>query len=370
MMAVFAALLPILAVLLGSAGASTEQLQQRQVATLDSGARQIALRLSRGLAEQWRELNAMLGFGAQDIESGLLRLRLDTAKALNDRLAWMGVARPDGRVLAATGGVLAGQDVSARPWFVAGLHGPFAGDVHDAVLLSRVLPRPEGAEPLRLIDFSAPLRRSDGSVVGVIGSHVDWGWVRDLVRSAPLAPDTDALLLARDGTVLVGPPSLQGTRLALRVALAGTQGVTATTEEEWPDGQRYLAHTFPAGAPDPAVPSFGWSVVVRQPAATAAALERGLIRRVTLPVVVASLMTLTIGLILARLLGRRFAALASAATGIAEGELRNPVPESRLTREDALLSAALARIDGATAVMAVDQAVRGDLAPTLLAERA
>lgn len=348
--ATIAALLPLVAVAFGVLQASTEQIQRRHVDALDAGARQIAVRLSRGLGEQWRELHAVLAFAREDIDGGPIRLRLDTAKALNDRLAWMGIARPDGRVLAGTGRVLEGQDVSARPWFGAGLQGAFAGDVHDAVLLARHLQRPEGAEPLRLIDFAAPIRRADGTVAGVVGSHVDWAWVRDTVRAAPLAPDHDALLVARDGTVLVGPAALEGRRLSQRAALAGGQATGLTTEEDWPDGRRYLARVVSAGAAGGGeTPSFGWSIIVRQPSDAITALERDVARRVLVPAGLAALLVLAAGVLLARLLGRRAAALAATGAAIADGTLAHPVPADRLTREGAVLSAALARLDGIAA---------------------
>ncbi|WP_207538712.1 cache domain-containing protein [Sabulicella rubraurantiaca] len=344
--AVAAAALPVLAGLFGLLNASSGQVERRNIEVLDAAAQQVTGRLSRGLSEQWRELRAMGDYALGELESGVLRLRLDTAKTLNDRLSWMGVVRPDGRVIAATGRMLEGQDVSARPWFVAGLSGLFAGDVHEAQLLARLLPRPPGAEPLRLIDFAAPLRRADGSVAAVIGSHVDWAWVRDVIGSAPLPPGTEALLLARDGTVLVGPAGLEGTRLMQRSAMVGPQAVGVTTEEEWPDGQRYLARII-AAANGAGIPSFGWSVVVRQPTVAATALERVVARQVLVPLAAASLSILVVGLLIARTVGRPFATLASAAAALAEGRrLDAPLPRLRQTRESEAISAALSRFDG------------------------
>lgn len=60
------------------------------------------------------------------------------------RYAWIGFARPDGTVETATGHLLEGQSVAERPWFKAALKGPFVGDLHEALLLNRLL-RPDGA---------------------------------------------------------------------------------------------------------------------------------------------------------------------------------------------------------------------------------
>lgn len=342
--ALLAAVLPILAGISGVITGSRREVADAAADAVASTGRQIAARLARGLGEQWREHQAIARFAVTEGMSSSLALRLDTAKALNDRLAWLGIAAPDGRVLLASGRVLEGQDVSARPWFRAGLQGPFAGDVHEAMLLQRILRPDPNAEPLRLIDFAAPLRRPDGSTIGVLGSHIEWNWVRRLVRESPLPVGSDAMLLARDGTVLVGPPDLEGKRLAQRTALAGSQGVALTTQEEWPDGRRYLTAVVPVtGEGGPA--SFGWSLVLRQQPETATRSMARLAQSLITPVALASAVILLAGLLLARSIGRPAAALARAAAALAEGRLDGPAPETRSTRELALISAALARLD-------------------------
>lgn len=352
----FAAALPLLASIPGFLTASRATVGERAAESLTVAARQISARLGAGVAEQWSELRTVAGWAADGL-GGSLSVRLDAARELNRHLAWMGVAAPDGRVLVATRGILEGQDVSARPWFRAGLQGDFAGDVHEALLLARHLAAPPGGEPIRLIDFAMPLRRADGALIGVIGSHVDWGWMRDRVRRAPLPPGVDAMLVARDGTVIVGPDSLEGTRLTQRSALAGGQGVSTVTQEEWPDGQRYLAATVPAGAAE-GLPGFGWTVIVRQPPEAALGEARSLARRIGIPLLASGGVILLVGLALTRAVARPFARLADAASALAEGRLDSPVPDTRSTREAALLSAALARLDRPTparAIAAVEQ---------------
>ena len=107
-------------------------------------------------------------------------------------------------------------------------------------LLQRALPSDGSSEPLRVLDFSAPVRRAtDGAVVGVIGTHIGWHWIRDLVRSTPRPAEADVLLVSRDGTVIVGPAGLEGTRQQhLRAILAAGHGAPVTAEETWPDGER------------------------------------------------------------------------------------------------------------------------------------
>lgn len=344
LLALLAAILPLVASVPGFLAASRTTVSDRAAESLTAAARQISARLGAGIAEQWAELRTVAGWAAAEGIGGSLPLRLDAAKDLNGRLAWMGIAAPDGRVLLATRRILEGQDVSARPWFRAGLQGEFAGDFHEALLLQRHLAPAPGGEPIRLIDFAMPLRRPDGTIIGVVGSHVDWGWIRDRVRRAALPPGVDALLVARDGTVIVGPDGLEGTRLTQRSALAGAQGVSAVTQEQWPDGRRYLAATVPAGTAD-GVPGFGWSVIVRQPPEAAFGEVRSLVREIGVPLLASSAVILLAGLFVARSVARPFSRLAEAATALAEGRLDSPVPDTRSTREAALLAAALARLD-------------------------
>lgn len=316
----------------------------RAAEALLSSARQISIRLGAGVSEQWADVRAVAAWAMADGVGGNFPLRLDTVRAVNPSLSWMGVASADGRVLVATGRVLEGQDVSARPWFRAGLQGEFAGDLHDAPLLRRVLPARPGAEPLRLIDFAMPLRRADGSLIGVLGSHVDWQWIRDRVLNAPLSPGMQAMLLSRDGTVIVGPQGLEGTRLTMRSALAASQGVGVVTEEAWPDGQRYLTVGIPAGSAA-GLPGFGWVVIIRQPPEAALGEVRSIAQAIGLPLMASALITLLIGIAVARWLGRPLAQLADSAVALVEDRLDKPVPETRSSREAALLSAALARLD-------------------------
>jgi len=339
-----AAVLPLALAAPGLFSVSRTAVSDRATQGLSAAARQISLRLGSGVADQWSELRAVASWAAADGIGGAFPLRLDTVRAVNSNLAWMGVASPEGRVLAATGRLLEGQDVSARPWFRAGLQGDFAGDLHEAVMLQRLLgPRP-GAEPLRLIDFAMPVRRPDGSLLGVIGSHVDWQWIRDRVRGAPLPAGTDALLVARDGTVIVGPPEVEGQKLTLRSVLAGGQGVGVVTEETWPDGRLYLTVGAPAGTAA-GLPGFGWVVIVRQAPEAALGGIRALTLAIGLPVLGGAVLVFLAGIALSRWLGRPFAQLADSATALAAGRLDAPVPEFRRTREAALLSAALARLD-------------------------
>ncbi len=125
------------------------------------------------------------------------------------RYAWIGFVRPDGIVETATGGLLEGQSVAARPWFQAALQGPFVGDLHEALLLDKLLRAGAAGEPLRFVDAAAPVLGPDGQVIGVIGAHLYWSWAEEMRKSLlvpeRIFPGTDIRVLDASGRVLLGP---------------------------------------------------------------------------------------------------------------------------------------------------------------------
>ena len=343
-----AALAPTLIALPFTVATSSATADERAVESLRSTGERTGTLLARSLYGPWRQVDGLAAIARNEEPNSTLRIRLDTAKRLDDLLSWFGVAGPEGRVTAAADGALEGQDVSERAWFRSGLDGPFAGDVREAVLLQRLRSPGEAGEPLRILDFAKPVRRaSDGALLDVVGAHIPWSQVRDLVREAVRPDRADILLVSRDGAVIIGPPGLEGARIQhLRGVLAAGQGVVATAEEEWPDGGRYLSVTMPVpGFKN--MPGFGWSLILRQPLAAVHAPERRTAARLLLPSLAASFLTLLAGLALARAIARPLSQLAASAEAMAQGRLDEPVPERRDHREAAVLSAALARLQSA-----------------------
>jgi hypothetical protein len=172
-------------------------------------ARLTATGLARELDRQWARLRALAteverGQAAQPVAE--LRRMINTAQQAAPHTIWIGVANSrDGKVIAASGGVLEGVDVSARPWFQAGRGATFAGDVHGAQLLVTALRRDPRDEPLRLIDFATPVRNATGHVVGVLGSHIDWRWVTAIIANAPIPQGALVALVSKEGQTLFGP---------------------------------------------------------------------------------------------------------------------------------------------------------------------
>lgn len=187
------------------------------------------------------------------------RRMLEDVQLRSPTFAWIGFAGLDGRVIAATGGMLEGVDISSRPWFTPGLAGLHLGDLHPAVLLARMLPESRGNE--RFLDAAAPVRSPDGRVLGVVAGHVNWRWaeaLRDEVTAlAPRRPAPLLWVLGADGTVLLGP---DGAGVAPTTLPAG-EGVNWM--EASPPGQPASVLGFARADGLPGQSSFGWTVVAQ-----------------------------------------------------------------------------------------------------------
>jgi hypothetical protein len=180
--------------------------------SIGSGLAELAMqtsdKLERGMFERYREVSliAQLSELRPDEPQALRRRALERVQASYGYYSWIGVAGMDGKVQVSARGLLEGGDVSRRPWFGNALKGIHAGDVHEAVLLSKLLPRQE--EPWRFVDVAFPVKDEDGTVRGVLGAHLSWQWARDVERSimAGIARrrQVEALIVDAGGKVLLG----------------------------------------------------------------------------------------------------------------------------------------------------------------------
>ncbi|MDP9108668.1 MAG: diguanylate cyclase, partial [Pseudomonadota bacterium] len=231
-------------------------------------AEQCTRRLDDGLAERYREIR-------------LLSLRRDlfdaAAPAATQQLleqlqngyknyAWIGVTDLNGRVLAATQGILTGVDVSKRPWWSNALNGKNLGDVHDAKLLAAKLPYQDG-EPWRFVDVAFTYKNQAGIDAGVVGAHLSWSWAREVQKSIFASADADmhieSLVLSDTNTVLLGPKDLLGKSLQLRSVRAAGGKKSGYLVETWPDGASYLVGYSQVRGFDQ-IEGMGWKILLRQ----------------------------------------------------------------------------------------------------------
>ncbi|MFZ6874391.1 ATP-binding protein [Undibacterium sp. Di27W] len=226
--------------------------------------------------------------------------------------AWIGLAAPDGTVLASTKGMLEGQDVSQRPWFINGKKSLYAGDYHPALLLQKLLPY--SIDPWRFVDVSIPVYSSDGSLRGVLGVHLSWNWTRNLVQNILAPADkqyaAEVLVAREDGTVLLGPLKMEETKITANSLQLSRNGKSGVTEELWDDGQKYLTAYTMTGQ-ERNYPSLQWSILVRQPKDVAMAALHNLQREIMISGGILGLVLALLASLLARRLSSSLIKLSS-----------------------------------------------------------
>ncbi|QJD99408.1 diguanylate cyclase [Massilia forsythiae] len=194
--------------------------------------------------------------------------------------AWIGIATPDGKVQAATGGLLEGRDVTARPWFHAGQRELIVEDYHPAILLGKLLPRMP--DPWRFVDAAGPISDADGKLRGVLAIHLSWDWARSLAQGllTPALRDFGAeiIVVRGDGVVLLGPADILEKRIATDSLALARQGKTGALMERWPDGRTYVTGYSLTGHSGDRT-SLRWAVLVRQTEAVAMASAHAFERR-------------------------------------------------------------------------------------------
>lgn len=304
---------------------ASEQLKS----TIGNGLAELAIqasdKLDRGMHERYREV--MLMAKRQDLISPTSQAAdkqaiLDTRQETYHYYAWIGLVSPSGKVQVATQKMLEGVDVSKRPWFQNALNGIYVGDVHEAVLLARLLP-PSDGEPSRFVDIAFPFPEGRAKVEGVLAVHLSWQWAREVEQSV-IAParasrQVEAMIVGADGTVLLGPAGIQGMKInhaSLKAAHAKGSGFLV---EEWSDGKSYLvgySKTTGYGA----YPGLGWTILVRQSVDEAYQPVRRIQQRVLWSGIGLAALFSLFGFLAARRIVRPLRELADLAQRIQQGE--------------------------------------------------
>ncbi|MBK6006521.1 PAS domain S-box protein [Ramlibacter ginsenosidimutans] len=300
-------------------------------------AHQMTNRLDRGMFERYREVQLMAARLDRLPADLPVQLELDAAKNSYRYYLWLGVAGPDGTVLAASNGALVGDNVSNQPWFRDALQGVHLGHVQESSVLPALLTA--GDAPQRFYDVAFPVQGRGGQ--RVLGAYVSWAWARD-VRDAVFGSDpsrAEPLIVAADGRVLLGPADLEGRQLrvpSLALARAGKEGHTT---ERWPDGRTYVVG-YDASEGFQSSPGAGWTILVRQDTDAAYAPVRALQRRVALGGGALALLFSLIGWLAARKIAQPVLGLAAAARRMEEAQVAE-VETSSAYREVEVLGTAL-----------------------------
>lgn len=329
--------------------------QRNAGATLLAAATNVSKTLADGLHERSREaemLAASSNVWALGLSSETVKDLLTSSQAVHTHNSWVGVVDERGVVRAATGNLLVGQDVSARPWFRGALAQPYVGDVHPALLLANLLqPGRSDGEPLRFLDFAAPIRQA-GAVVGVLCIHVSWDWAREVVENLlpPLAfeQDIQAFVFDRQGQLIYAPDmaAMGRQRLPAEAPLGDTtqrRDLPPAQVLRWDDGREYLSAVVNVQARSFAS-DLGWRVVVRQLADTAFAEAEAAERLAFALGVPVAVLAALLGWAAAHRLSRDLTRLADAARAVELAGHGSALPRLDSNHEVWQLSAALRRM--------------------------
>ncbi|TIH09498.1 diguanylate cyclase domain-containing protein [Pseudomonas leptonychotis] len=268
-----------------------------------------------------------------------IRVLLDRLQTEFPSIAWIGYTDVKGTVLASSDGVLEGASIAQRPVFLQAQKQVFIGDVHEAVLLAKLLPNPTG-EAMKFVDISLPVFAADGSLVGVLASHLSWSWA-DEVRLAILEPiqkrrNVEFFVIGQDRTVLLAPKEMIGQRLHLPALNEVTQGKDLWAVQEWPDGKQYLTGlALSQGHMD--YKGLGWTVIARQQLDEAYAPARETRRYILLWGIGLAVLFALVGWLLAGYFTRPLRQIAEAADRLSAGEI-SMIPALKGTREIETLS--------------------------------
>lgn len=238
----------------------------RQI-NLETLATSAATVVSENLNERRREIELLSKtplYRDQSLDHPEFRSSLERLKSSYSYYSWIGLADAAGVVRAATSNHLLGLNVSQRPWYAHGKNGVFVGDVHEAVLLSKVLPN-VGSQPLRFIDFAAPVLDANGQVRGVLASHAHWRWAGEVLNVVKpgnatslgleifIVDSRNEVIYPEHQSVKITPPNEERMRAAKSKDFL-----------DWEEGSSYLTAFASIKDPVSAVP-LGWKIVVRQP---------------------------------------------------------------------------------------------------------
>jgi signal transduction histidine kinase len=244
---------------------------------------------------------------SSDRGADAVRRHLEAVQAEFPEFAWLGVADDSGRVVAASGDVARGDDVSGLAWFRQGRQHAFLGEVRDALPIGGERPPEPNGLPTRWVDVAAPLTQPTGRNVGVLGGRISWSWIEHLptalLRTLDPRRSLDMLLVAADGKVLIGPPNWQGRKVARGADLTDNGAYVASQPPKVLDG----------------IAGLDWTIIVRQDTASALAPAYRTRDVIFLMVLLAGLVASAVAALLTHTLTRRLALLADDARAVRAG---------------------------------------------------
>jgi len=247
---------------------------------------EFAAALDQTFASRMQSLQAVATVLGSNFES-------DTQRTLHVVLSELQLGYPEleriefatssGSVIAAIGD--SSESLGAqKTWLAGGLKGSWIGDASRQSLQGEKSPPPHGDE-MPIVDMATPVRNAQGSTVGAVNARLRWRWLEqyahELRESLRHQSVPEALVLDREGRVLIGPESFRGRRwqsarigeialfeaaqLDRSVGPGGGRAYVPTVSEERIDG----GQAFLVSRVDPplwsALRSLGWFVLLIEP---------------------------------------------------------------------------------------------------------
>jgi len=344
------AMVMLLSVAIGyyAADISRSQIEQTEGEAFALRAKNALDVLDRGMFERSREIqNAAI---LDDIRDPLVPLAhkremLERLQTTFNAYAWIGICDAQGKGMVGTGQYLEGKDLSKRPWCTQGRDGVYFGDVHDALLLAKLLPNPSG-ESFYLVDVAAPVKDSQGVLQGVLCGHIYWRWAEEVLDSKQ-TPGKDIFLVSKGGLMLSGPaePQSKLSELSPEVvqAIGDNPNSSGYQLARWSDGKTYLVG-FAKSSGYREYPGMGWVSLVRQEVGAAFAPARHLQQHILQVGAALGLLFAWLGWLMAGRIARPISRISIAADRIAAGDLQCDVPVHQGEGEVAHLSAAIHRM--------------------------
>ncbi len=285
--------------------------------------------IDRGMFERAREIqNAAVLDEIRNpkVEIATKREVLERLQASFNAYAWIGICDTQGIGKVGTGKYLEGKNLSKRPWCTEGRTRYYIGDVHDAMLLAKLLPNPSG-ETFYLVDVAAPVMSREGILQGVLCGHIYWAWAEEALDSKK-TPGEDIFLLSKDNKILSGPGKAWSDYAALGPQTSETikgEAKYGHLLERYSDGRTYLVgYAKSSGYREYA--GLGWTAVVREDISTAFAPAERLQRKIFLVGSALGLFFAWISWVMAGRFVRPISKLSDAAEKISQGELHSKIP--------------------------------------------
>jgi PAS domain S-box-containing protein len=349
----FSALLLVLILSVFGGVAASSYLTDFLTENFEARALQLIERIDREVYERWLDVQVLARnplFTDPDTPIELQRAYLDVVRERYDFFSWVGFVDAEGVVLAGSGAVMEGESVAMQPAFINGKRALYVGDLHDASLVDRSLPRPDN-RTVRLLDLAMPVYdRGSGVLLGVLIAQIDWQMLSTVILRlheqttlpAWLPQPIDLFVLSPDGYVILDndPSASDVYALFLPTPIEAMAPNAWSGVTPWPDGKTYItAYVVSRGYQD--YPGLEYRMLLRQDQTQLGAVVFSL-QMALMAVGVACLAIFTvIGFGALRVLMRPLRRIAVAATLLRSGQKQVDLPVYTGADEVSLLSRAL-----------------------------